>query len=483
LDTNHPQNFERDIGLRKAILHMVGNMIGVGIFIYPVLIASHLPHPVWFLIIWLIGGLIALAGALSSAELGTFFPEAGGDYAYLRNAYGKRWAFLYGFLTFFITFPGSIAIGVGLTVHYQGASLLGAWVDNVAISLPFLEIRYYQIIASIIVIILTFINHLGTSSSFLLQKLVTLGPIVFLIFISIIAILFIQWDLFWNGLTNSMLSKNLAIPFEMPKLLGLAAALVPVYWTFSGWNSPLSLGAEIQNPEKIIPRTMILGPLIVTVIYLLFSFVFIAVVPYFDFKDGKVDPYIVIGQYMLSNLGIYDKNTLELLPKVMSLIIFLIVIGNTNSCIVSGSRIYVAMARDKLFWEKVGYIDPVKKSPTVSLWLQSLWAILLILFISEESNLLNFSFIAITLLSVMTIFSIFLIRLKKIQIAKLYKAYGYPFTPILYILSSLFILVLIVIGYINERKFSILISAAVSITIGLVGYEIWKKYKLTHRED
>jgi APA family basic amino acid/polyamine antiporter len=179
---------------------------------------------------------------------------------------------------------------------------------------------------------------------------------------------------------------------------------------------------------------------------------------------------------MLTRIGIEEKNILEFLPKLMSLIIFLIVIGNTNSCIISGSRIYVAMARDELFWEKVGYIDPVKKSPTVSIWLQSLWAILLLLFISKESNLLNFSFIAITFLSVMTIFSVFLIRLKKIQIAKLYKTYGYPFTPIVYISSSLFILLLIIISYINEKKFSIIFSAVFSILLGLIGYEIWKKY-------
>jgi APA family basic amino acid/polyamine antiporter len=455
---------------------MMGNMIGVGIFIYPVLIASKLPHPIWFLIVWILGGLIALTGALSSAELGIFFPEAGGDYAYLRNMYGKRWAFLYGFLTFFITFPGSIAIGVGLTLHYQGASILGNWVNNIFFSSPILEVKYYQLLACIIIILLTIVNHFGIHSAFFVQKLVTLGPVVFLIFISLVAIFFIQWDLVWNGLASSILSQNMSIPFEFPGPLELATALVPVYWTFSGWNSPLALGAEIQNPEKVIPKTMILGPVIVTFIYLLFSFVFICLIPYLDFKEGKIDPYIAIGQYMLTRIGIEEKNILEFLPKLMSLIIFLIVIGNTNSCIISGSRIYVAMARDELFWEKVGYIDPVKKSPTVSIWLQSLWAILLLLFISKESNLLNFSFIAITFLSVMTIFSVFLIRLKKIQIAKLYKTYGYPFTPIVYISSSLFILLLIIISYINEKKFSIIFSAVFSILLGLIGYEIWKKY-------
>jgi APA family basic amino acid/polyamine antiporter len=463
---------------------MMGNMIGVGIFIYPVMIASHLPHPLWFLLIWVLGGLIALTGALSSAELGTFFPEAGGDYAYLRNVYGKRWAFLYGFLTFFITFPGSIALGVGLTVHYQGESLLGPWVREVAFSLfgDAFQLYYYQIISCILVLFLTIVNHFGVHSSFLLQRIVTLVPIVFLVLICVLSLSFISYDFFINSTFNPVLSSNLSLPMDPPEMLELGAALVPVYWTFSGWNSPLALGAEIENPHKTIPRAMIFGPMLVTLIYLLFSFVFIAVVPYVEFRKGGIDPYLVIGNFFLKNLNV-DATTVEYLPRIISLIIFLVVLGNTNSAMLTGSRIYVAMARDKLFWEQVGHIDPKRNSPTTSLWLQSAWAILLILFISKESNLLNFSFIAITLLSVLTIFSIFMIRLKNIQIARLYKTYGYPYTPILYIFSSLLILILIILGYVQEGKYSILLSAVLAVLFGLVGFELWKKYKLSHGEE
>lgn len=458
---------------------MMGNMIGVGIFIYPVLIASHLPHPLWFLGIWILGGLIALSGALSSAELGTFFPEAGGDYAYLRNVYGKRWAFLYGFLTFFITFPGSIAIGVGLTIHYQGASFLGYWVNETAFTFPFIDISlpYYKLFACVIILLLTFINHFGTKFSFLLQRMVTLGPIVFLIFISVIALLFLVWDLFTFGLESSILLKNFSLPKEFPSWFGLGMALVPVYWTFSGWNSPLALGAEIHNPEKIIPKTMIIGPILVTLIYSLFSFVFVALISYEDFRGGNLDPYLTIGNYMLSKLGLHEAHVVETLPKFMSLIIFLIIIGNTNSCMMTGSRIYVAMAHDDLFWKKVGYIDPKRKSPIVSLWLQSLWAILLVILIDAESNLLNFSFIAITFLSSMTIFSVFLIRMKRFQALKLYKTYGYPFTPIFYILFSLGILCLVVAQYVQEGKISIVLSSVFAILGGLLGYEIWNRTK------
>lgn len=458
---------------------MMGNMIGVGIFIYPVLIASYLPHPIWFLGIWVLGGLIALSGALSSAELGTFFPEAGGDYAYLRNVYGKRWAFLYGFLTFFITFPGSIAIGVSLSVHYQGTSFLGQWVNQVALTIPILgiPIPYYKLVACGIILFLTVINHFGTKSSFFLQRIVTLGPVVFLILISLVALAFLGWDLATYGIQNSILLKNFSLPTEFPSWLGVGMALVPVYWTFSGWNSPLALGAEIHNPEKIIPKTMIIGPLLVTIIYSLFSFVFVALISYEDFRSGTLDPYLSIGNYMLLKLGIGETHVIELLPKFMSLIIFLIILGNTNSCMMTGSRIYVAMAHDDLFWKKVGYIDPKRKSPIFSLWLQSLWAILLVLLIDAESNLLNFSFIAITILSSMTIFSVFLIRMKRYKALKLYKTYGYPFTPLFYIFFSLGILSLVIAQYIQEGKVSILLSSIFALLAGLLGYEIWKRVK------
>jgi APA family basic amino acid/polyamine antiporter len=455
---------------------MMGNMIGVGIFIYPVLISVHLPHPFWFVAIWMIGGLIALTGALSSAELGTFFPEAGGDYAYLRNAYGRRWAFLYGFLTFFITYPGSIAIGVGLTVHYQGESLFGPWVRDIFFEISYMDFKIYnyQILASIIIFFLTLINHYGINSSFFLQKVATLVPIAFLLLLSGLSVIFIQIDLF-KDVGEKILFSNLSIPYSNPSLLGLGAALVPVYWTFSGWNSPLTLGEEIRDPHRIIPLTMVFGPIIVTAIYGIFSFVFISIVPYSVLQAGNVDPYLIMGKFLLNNFGIHNETLLNSLPKMISLIIFLIVMGNTNSAIVSGSRIYVAMARDKLFWERVGKLDPVKKSPTLSIWLQSLWAILLVLFISKESNLLNFSFIAITLLSVMVVFSVFIMRFKKQQLEHLYKAYGYPLTPILYIFSSLAILSLITIGYIRDEKYTILMSAAASTLVGLGLYEVWKK--------
>lgn len=454
-------------------------MVGAGIFIYPSLISTNLPHPSWFLLIWLIGGFVALTGALSSAELGSVYPEVGGDYAYLRNVYGIRWAFLYGFLAFFITFPGSIALGVSLSVHFQGATIFGPWIRETAFTLPLIgKIHYSQLIAALILFGMTLINHLGIRSSIRLQKVFTLLPLTFLVIIYLIALSIIAYKYFFLPIDDSLiLYNNLQIPYKGPNLLQLGTALVPVYWTFTGWNSPLALGEEIKNPGKVIPLTMILGPTLVMLLYLSFAFVFIAVIPYQVLQAGKEDPFYMMGVYLLNHVSPGQAQFLSYLPFIISLLIFLLVLGNTNSAIISGSRVSVAIARDRLFWKKIGELDKKRNTPVFSIWTQSLFALIMILTVDKESNLLNFSFIAITVLSILTIFSIFVIRLKKIQKEMLYKAFGYPFTPLFYIIVSGAILVLVVMKYIVEAKYSVVLSSLLSFVIGLSLFEFWKKFR------
>lgn len=454
-------------------------MIGVGIFIYPTLIANNLPHPFWFLAVWIIGGLIALAGALSSAELGSVFPEVGGDYAYLRNIYGLRWAFLYGFLTFFITYPGSLALGISLTVHFQLTTLFGNIVQQQAFLIPLIDypISNNQLISASILLFLTSINHFGIKKSLHLQKFVTLIPLIFLVVIYVIAISIIGYKYFFTNETTNVLITNFGQKFEYPNLFHLGVALVPVYWTFTGWNSPLSLGAEIKNPKKVIPLVMIAGPVIVTFIYFLFALVFLCLMPYNQLQSLDVDPYFLMGKFLLAHLfssSVYLENYL---PSFISLLIFLLVIGNMNSTIVSGSRIYVALAKDNIFWKKIGKIDPKTNTPVLSIWLQSMWATVMIFLIDKESNLLNLAFIALMLLSMLTIFSIFLVRLKNIQKDTLYKTFGYPFTPIFYIVASGFILLMIILNYVQEKKYFILSMSAFSILSGLILFEFWKRYR------
>ncbi|MBK7054502.1 MAG: amino acid permease [Leptospiraceae bacterium] len=472
--------FNRTIGLTNAIILMMGNMIGIGIFVYPSLISSLLPHSIWFLLFWLFGGIIAISGALSSAELASVYPELGGDYAYLRNSYGRRWAFLYGFFTFFITFPGSIALGLSLSVHYQGAIILGDWVNTVCYSLPVFgfELHYYQVIAITLLLILTIVNHFGIESSIRFQKLVTFLPVVFLVGVGLLTITSILYYLFFGSGTKLLLADNMSKPFTLPDLLPSGTALVAIYWTYAGWNSPLAMGEEIKNPEKVIPRTMIFGPLVVMFIYLLLAFIFVALLPFESIQTGK-DPFFIVGQYFLKNLLQLDSPVfIEWIPRIMTYIIFFIILGNTNSTIITGSRIQVAMSRDRLFIEKLGHLDPKTNTPVLGIWMQSMWALCMILFVSKESNLLNFSFICIIALSILTIYSVFRVK-KHHNKPHLIPYLSYPLAPIVYIVTTSLILVLILGNYFREGNYIIPFFAFLSALAGFILYEIWKRIKIT----
>lgn len=451
-------------------------MIGVGIFVYPALISNLLPHPLWFLFFWFLGGIVALSGALSSALLGAVYPEIGGDYAYLKNIYGKRLAFLYGFITFFITFPGSIALGLVLSVHYQGATLLGDWVNTVAITIPFVGIQfhYYQLIAALLLLVLTVINHLGIESSLLLQKIVTFFPVLFLVSISIFALGVIYLNISEGNLTHFKLMENLNMEFKMPDFFSSGTAMVAVYWTYSGWNSPLALSEEIKHPENVIPRTMIIGPMLVMVLYLLFCLVFLSVLPYQNLQNSADDPFYALGSAFLKNFLFVKSEFSSILSITLSGLIFLIILGNMNSAILTGSRIQVALARDGLFIHKIGELHPKTNTPVLGIWLQSLWALLMILFINKESNLLNFAFICIVCLSVLTIFGVFIIR-KKLHHAKLLKMFAFPHAPIFYITADLFILSMTVGNYLRQGKYSIPLYSLLVIFSGLILFQIWQK--------
>lgn len=457
---------------------MMGNMIGIGIFVYPALISSLLPHSLWFLFFWFLGGLIAVCGALSSAELASVYPELGGDYAYLRNSFGKRWAFLYGFFTFFITFPGSIALGLSLAVHYQGFIIFGDWVNSVYYTIPAIgfELHFYQLIAIAILFILTIVNHFGIEASIHFQKVVTFLPVIFLVGVGLLTIFSILYYLVLGNTSILRITDNLNMPLEFPNLLPSGTALVAIYWTYAGWNSPLAMGEEIQNPEKVIPRTMILGPIVVMLIYLLLAFIFICLLPYANIQSGT-DPFFAVGQYFLKNLlKLHSETAIEWIPKIMTYIIFFIILGNTNSTIITGSRIQVAMSRDKLFFEKLGHLHEKTNTPVLGIWLQSIWALAMILLVNKESNLLNFSFICIIALSILTIYSVFLVK-KKHQKPHLIPWISFPIAPIVYILATGLILILILGNYFREGNFSIPVFALLTALIGLSLYEIWRKFK------
>jgi APA family basic amino acid/polyamine antiporter len=445
---------------------MFGNMIGVGIFLYPSIIANVLRVPSLFILVWIWGGVVASMGALSSAELAIMKTETGGDYAYLRNAYGQKLAFQYGFLCSLITFPGSIAIGLNLGFHYQGKSIFGDWVDSKLLNIALFnhDIYAYQIISIGFILLLYYINTKGLRFSLIIQKFATLFPILFLLFVfSCLLLMMILSD------KSLYLIENLSYT-QMGdfSVFHMGTALVAVYWTFSGWNAPLVFGGELENSRRVIPRVMIFGPIAVTCIYIFFCILFLSLMPFDVLKNPNKDIYQIIVNQFLHQFHLYAY------PNLLSLLILMIVVGNVNSALLTGSRIILAMSNDKLYFESFSKLDPETQTPKNSIRLIVIFSILIILTLNKESDILKFSSIPLILLSILTIFSIFIQR-KKFKHFVLIKYLSFPIAPILYILNTSFIVFILIYEYYTSGEFLIPIMVLSFFIFGYLISLVWEK--------
>lgn len=419
------------INFQAAFSLIVGSILGVGIFITQPVVATTLQNPVWILITWFLGGIITFAGALSMAELGVRMPLPGGEYAYLNRIYGPLWGYLYGFLSLVFTFPGSIAAMATLMFAYQGSELFGMnMTEDMFVLAGSFTLTYAQVYSILTIFILTVINHFGLQHGILLQKFVTFSPILFLIPTSI----YILYRYFtnsagvvWHDFTWDML-------YRTPEVSSVSLALIPIFWSYSGWNSALYVGSEIHQPEKTIPRSMTLGVAFITLVYLLLSFVILTVFP--------VDKMIAAhqsGESIDYFARAWSYAVGENSAVIISGIIFMLILGGLNTTIISGSRVIFAMSRDGFLTERLSRLHTSAETPHRALWVQAGWAIFLVILISNADLLIQVSSLLMLFLSGLTVAGVFFIR-KRIDSSKLLRTFGHPVTPLVYILATVGIL-------------------------------------------
>ncbi len=413
---------QRSIGVWGGSAIVAGNMIGVGIFLMPGLVADRTGTTISFLLVWAIGGLWALCGALSFAELATMYPRAGGDYVYLRKAYGRSWAFVSGWVALLVTFSGSIAVMAGLTMKYQAPTLLGDWVSNEIVGFGqgafSLSITGSHLLAVLLIGLLTWINHrnirwtagfqVGVTAIALLMMLVIIGGVY--------------------GLLTGEVVLPAQAPSIWPSASVLALAFLPVYFAYAGWNAVSYVAGEVDRPNRNLPLSLILGTLVVTVVYVMICFAYTLAVP-------------VSSMGQVFNVGTAAASLFlhDLAGPVVDLLIIIAVAGSLNATILSGSRIYLAMARDRSFFSFAGRIHPKYKTPTHSLWLQAAWASLLV-FISTVETILDYAVTLMLVLSIMSVGAVIVLRLKCPAAKRPYRCWGYPLTPLVYIGISLLVL-------------------------------------------
>lgn len=434
-----------------AIAMLVGNMIGIGIFSTTGYIAEYIQLPSYLFLIWILGAAYAFCGALVYAELSTQFPVSGGDYHFLKSAYHPVLGFLFGWSTFTVTYTGSIAtIAVGFATYFLNIMPAGLREWNLRSGLG-VEVNFLKFIAILITLLLTWINALGVKQGARFQNIFTVfGVGIILGFIIL-------------GFSSANANPENFNPFFPPQLnvshiTILGVALVSVVFTYSGWTTIVYIAGEIKDPNRNIPAAMWISVLIVASIYLLINAVYLLSMPLSEMK-GIVDiGYQAMQALFGANIGV-----------LFSVLIMLLTLSSLNSTILSGARIYYAMAQEGRFFKMVGKLHPRFKAPSASLWLQCLWSILLILS-GTFNQLLTYTVFVMVLSSFLSGGALFLLRRRNENPSgATYRIKAYPTLLIFYLLVSAWIMITVLINRPTES-----IIGLVIVGLGVPFYYYWK---------
>jgi len=448
------EGLKRQLGLFDAVMVISGDMIGVGIFVTTGFIAETLPSPGGVLFIWLLGGLLALAGALSCAELSASLPLAGGDYIYIREAYGRLLGFLSGWSSFLVTFSGSIAaIAVGFASFMSFFfPILGS--DNVLFSTAIIGHSITVSIGTgfsmVAVLMLSGIHYVGVRQGVWLQNILTTLKIGSLLGIILLGVLV------GKGSTEHF------VPFfDLSKVTDLGAfgaAFIPVIFAYAGWNAVIYLAGEVKQPERNLPRALILANLLVILLYLAINVAYIYGVPVTQMKGA---------------LRVSEVATTALLGHQTSAwitaVITISILGALNAVIMLGPRIYFAMARDGVFFHGLTRVHPKFGTPSNAIILQAMWSCILILTGTFDA-LFTYVSVIISLFSALTVGSVIVLRFKRPSLKRPYKLWGYPFVPIFFVLVSLWI----AWGSLVSKPWESF-GGVIIVGLGIPAYFFWKR--------
>ncbi len=453
---DHPPaaGLRRVLGPWAAASIVIGTIIGSGIFLVPKSMVNQVGSVQMVFAVWIVGGLLSLFGALSYAELGAALPQAGGEYVYLKEAYGPLWGFLYGWTQTWVAKSGSIA-GMATGFFYYLANFRPE-LDAVlgAIPLPLgpggapLEIRYGQVLAVLVIMGLAAVNSFGVRFGGGVQVLATVAKVGLLA--AIIAL----------GLSSgrgSAANLHSSIP-AAGGLAGFFAALVAALWAYDGWNNVNMVAGEVRNPKRNLTLALIFGTLAVIVVYLLTNLAYFYVLPGADVARSDR----VAAEMMRRILG-------ENGAAAVSIAAMISIFAALNGSILSGSRVPYALARDGFFFRPVARVHPKYRTPGVSILLISGWASLVALS-GRYEQLFTYVIFASWLFYGMAAASVIVLRIKRPDLVRPYRTLGYPWVPALFVVASL---ALTIFTLIDSPKESLL--GLVLIIAGLPFYFHWKR--------
>jgi len=441
------EKLERRLGLFPATNIVVANMIGAGIFTTSGLLMSGLNNPVLMIILWTAGGIIALCGALSYGELGAAMPGAGGEYLFLSKLYSPIFGFLSGWVSFIVGFSAPIAASaLGFSEYFTRAVPgLAVWLQNNGIMGPVLT---KKVLAVSVILIFTFIHYRGIKYGARIQNALTLLKILLIVILLTAGFSSGKGD-FSNFTAGGKILSGLA----GWKTIGLS--LMWIMFAYSGWNASTYLGAEIKNPSRNLPGSLIYGTIIVMILYLGINILYV-----YGINPEAMKGVISVGGLAMGNL--FGKSA----EVLFSILIAFALFSSLSAFIIIGPRVYYSMAKDGLFFKSAARIHKKFQVPSNSILLQCLIAVILVLSGTFEQVLTYMGF-ALGIFPVLTVMGIWKLRKNNPEALKIK---GFPVPQIIYIAAGILILVLSFLERPLESSIALL-----TVFIGIPVYFIFKK--------
>jgi len=444
-------HFKKSLNLFDSAAITMGSMIGSGIFIVSADIARNVGSPGWLLVVWGVTTIMTVLAALSYGELASMLPHAGGIYVYLREAYSPLFGFLYGWTFFLVIQCGTIAAVAMAFAKFTGVLLPAISESNTFLDLGFFQFNTTQLLAIIMILVLTWINIQGIKEGKRVQNVFTYSKVLILlvfIVLGIYAAKATQLDVFnspgfWDA---ARIEGNEQVPIKgFSLLIAIAMAMVGSIFAADAWYNITYTSDEVINPKKTIARSLFLGTLIVCVIYFLVNVVYIIALPVRGIPDGAT--VLERGIQFASEdrvataaiYGIFGQKA----QIFMALVVVISTFGCNNGIILSGARVTYAMAKDRLFFKKTGELSKAGV-PAFALWIQAAWSTLLCL-TGTYSQLLDYVVFATLLFYILVIFAVFMLRKKHPEWERPYRAFGFPVFPIIYIAACLLIIIILLI--------------------------------------
>jgi basic amino acid/polyamine antiporter, APA family len=443
---------KKGINLFDGIALVSGSMIGSGIFIVSADMSRILGSPGWLLFTWLISGLLTIIASNSYGELAAIMPKVGGQYAYLKEVYNPLVGFIYGWTLFLVIQTGTIAaVAIGFA-KFSGEIFHGISPDNYLIRIGFLKLSTQHMTAILMILFLTWVNTRGVYTGKTVQNVFTSAKVLAILMLIFIGFLMIPHELngnfsrevFWNAFrfNENGIAEKLA---GWPLTVAVFTAMVGALFSMDAWNNITFTSSEIKNPKRNIPLSLFLGTLLVIFIYLLVNTVYLKVLPLHGSSDGG-DVFARGIQYA-ANDRVATAAMSALIGSFAVIIMAMLVMTSTFGCdnglILSGSRVYYAMAKDGLFIDSLSKLNK-HHVPKNALIIQGIWASILCL-TGTYSQLLDYVIFAVLLFYILTILSLFILRKKQPMTERPYKAFGYPYLPAFYIVITSVMMVILLV--------------------------------------